>query len=64
LAAIFIHLSDIHFGQESDGGALKVNNDAKERLINDAAVEIEGLGTKASGVVVTGDIAFAGKEER
>ena len=61
LSAIFIHLSDIHFGQEKDGGQLWINNDAKERLLADAKEEIEKLGRKASGIIVTGDISYSSK---
>jgi hypothetical protein len=61
LAAVFIHLSDIHFGQEKDGGHVFINDDAKERLLDDAAEEIAKLGTSASGIIVTGDIAYAAK---
>lgn len=56
-----MHLSDIHFGQERDGGALAINEDAKKRLIDDARDEVSKLGVVATGVVVTGDIAFSGK---
>lgn len=63
MAAVFIHLSDIHFGQEKDGGRFTINSDAKERLLEDAASEIEKLGTSASGIIVTGDIAYAAKYE-
>ena len=63
VAAVFIHLSDIHFGQEKNGGLVTINDDAKERLLQDAADEIAKLGTSASGVIVTGDIAFAAKCE-
>ncbi|WP_419685101.1 metallophosphoesterase [Burkholderia theae] len=62
MKAIFIHLSDIHFGQEKNGGDIVVNNDAKRRLIDDARAEVAKLGGKASGVIVTGDIAYSGKE--
>lgn len=64
MTAVFVHLSDIHFGQEEDGGTLKINEDAKERLVDDAAAEIDKLGLKASGVILTGDIAYAGKPEQ
>lgn len=63
MAAVFIHLSDIHFGQEKDGGLLFINDDAKKRLLDDAAAEIAKLGTSASGVIVSGDIAYAAKYE-
>lgn len=61
MKAIFVHLSDIHFGQEKNGGDVVVNNDAKLRLIDDARAEVAKLGSKASGVIVTGDIAYSGK---
>ncbi|MBS0250876.1 MAG: metallophosphoesterase [Proteobacteria bacterium] len=59
----FIHLSDIHFGQEK-GGQIVVNDDVKYCLIKDAAKQIEALAPDGtvSGIIVSGDIAFAGKE--
>ena len=63
MRAVFVHLSDIHFGQEKDGGTVAINNDAKERLIEDARAELEKLGVKASGLLVTGDIAYSGKKQ-
>lgn len=63
MTAVFVHLSDIHFGQEKKkGGQLKANNDARRQLIEDAAAVVAGLPKKrASGIIVTGDIAYAGK---
>jgi len=56
-------LSDIHFGQEKDGGLVVTNDDAKKRLLDDAAAEVAKLGRSASGVIVTGDIAYSAKYE-
>lgn len=57
----FIHLSDIHFGQERDD-ALHFNNDVKAQLIVDAAQVVGTLPSGvAHGILVTGDIAQAGK---
>ena len=63
MSAIFIHLSDIHFGQEKDGGKLATNTDAKDCLIKDVRSELEAKGVKASGIIVTGDIAYSAQEE-
>lgn len=63
MAAVFIHLSDIHFGQEKDGGIVVTNDDAKRKLLDDAADEIAKLGSTATGVIVTGDIAYSAKYE-
>lgn len=61
----FVHISDIHFGQEKRSGELVVNNDVKEHLIADAQRELSRLGKFPSdGVLVTGDIAYAGKSEQ
>lgn len=61
MTAVFVHLSDIHFGQEK-GGKLITNEDARNRLIDDAAAIIEEISNgKASGVILTGDIAYAGQ---
>lgn len=63
MAAIFVHLSDIHFGQEKQGGPLAANIDARRQLILDAAAVVAARpAKKASGIIVTGDIAYAGKE--
>jgi len=61
MSTVFIHLSDIHFGQER-GGVVVVHDDAKTRLIEDLAAMVEILPEKkAAGVIITGDIAYAGK---
>ncbi|HEX7742894.1 MAG TPA: metallophosphoesterase, partial [Sphingobium sp.] len=57
----YVHLSDIHFGQEK-GADIIINKDAKERLIDDAAEQVKRhVGGPAKGIIVTGDIAFGGK---
>jgi GTPase-associated adaptor domain/Calcineurin-like phosphoesterase len=57
----YVHLSDIHFGQEK-GADLIVHNDVKARLIDDAADQIRThFGGVATGVIVTGDVAYGGK---
>lgn len=60
MAVSFIHLSDIHFGQEK-GGELETHNDVKERLLVDAAAQVKKLDLSIDGIIVTGDVAFAGK---
>ena len=58
----FVHLSDIHFGQEK-GGQVWIHNDVKESLIEDIGLAVRGLeGGRASGIIVTGDIAFGGRQ--
>lgn len=64
MAAIFIHLSDIHFGQERDE-RVHIHADVKEQLIADAAEVVRALpGNAAHGILVTGDIAFSGQREQ
>ena len=63
MSIAFIHLSDIHFGQEK-GGTLEIHNDAKERLVEDVARAVKRLpGGIASGIIISGDIAYAGKHD-
>lgn len=62
MKAIYVHVSDIHFGQEKDGGLIASNDDAKRCLIEDARTEVGKFGVEAAGVIVTGDIAYSGKE--
>lgn len=64
LKAIFVHVSDIHFGQEKDGGASASNDDAKRCLIEDARIEVQKLGAEAAGVIVTGDIAYSAQDDQ
>lgn len=59
MPAIFVHLSDIHFGQEKNGGWYKTNTDAKERLLDDVQAELRTRGLDAAGIIVTGDIAYS-----
>ena len=61
MSVAYIHLSDIHFGQER-GGAVVVHTDVKNRLIDDIRTEVTKLASaKAHGVIITGDIAYGGK---
>jgi hypothetical protein len=60
MPAIFVHLSDIHFGQERDE-RVHIHDDVKQQLIIDAAEVVKTLpGAAAHGILVTGDIAFSG----
>jgi len=60
MPAIFLHLSDIHFGQERDE-RVHIHADVKKQLILDAQDEIRKLpGGVAHGILVTGDIAHSG----
>lgn len=63
MALTYIHLSDIHFGQEK-GADVYVHDDVKECLIADVTTlkVTEGI-ERMDGVIVTGDIAFSGKKE-
>lgn len=64
MSAIFVHVSDIHFGQERDH-TVHIHNDVKEQLILDAAEVIANLPSRsAQGILVTGDIAHSGKWEQ
>lgn len=59
----FIHLSDIHFGQER-GADLYIHEDVRECLIQDAHTVVKSYADAITmGVIVTGDIAYAGKHE-
>jgi len=61
MSAIFVHVSDIHFGQERDH-VVHIHDDVKQQLILDAAEVISGLPAGgATGILVTGDIAQTGK---
>ncbi|MFL6388855.1 MAG: metallophosphoesterase [Terriglobales bacterium] len=59
----FIHLSDIHFGQER-GEDIYIHNDVRDQVLDDARSLREALpDQKVDGVIVTGDLAFSGTLE-
>lgn len=57
----FVHLSDIHFGQERHG-TLVLHNEVRETLLKDCAAMRTQVG-QAHGILVAGDIAYAGKRD-
>lgn len=62
MSLTFIHVSDIHFGQKP-GSQEIVHGDVQECLIKDAAELVNIYANScATGVIVTGDIAYSGKE--
>jgi hypothetical protein len=64
MPAIFVHVSDIHFGQERDH-FVHIHDDVKYQLIEDAAQVVAGLpGGAAQGILVTGDITQSGTWEQ
>lgn len=63
MSAVFVHISDIHFGQERDE-RIYIHNDVKRELIKDAGNEVRKLaGGAAHGILVTGDIAHSGSHQ-
>jgi predicted phosphodiesterase len=63
MSLIFIHLSDIHFGQEK-GGVVKVHDDVKDEIIVDVRkITPQFPEARATGIIISGDIAYAGKAE-
>ena len=64
MSAVFVHISDIHFGQEKDQ-RVHIHNDVKKQLIADAKrVVRDELKAIAAAILVTGDIAYSGVEEQ
>jgi predicted phosphodiesterase len=57
---VLIHLSDIHFTRTSGVSVHDLDADVRNELLRDAAVLTKELGG-ATGVLVTGDIAFSGQ---
>lgn len=63
MPAIFVHVSDIHFGQERDD-RVHIHADVKQQLIADAKEVVSEIAEEgAHGILVTGDIAQSGKWE-
>lgn len=62
MPAVFVHLSDIHFGQEK-GDRVHIHADVKQQLIVDAREVVSNLSEGvAHGILVSGDIAHSGKK--
>lgn len=60
MGAVFVHVSDIHFGQEK-GERIHIHADVKQQLIIDAKEVISSMtGGEAHGILATGDIAHSG----
>ncbi|WP_367395148.1 metallophosphoesterase [Cupriavidus sp. Agwp_2] len=60
----FIHLSDIHFGQEKDS-SLFIQEDVREELLNDCRrmLDEETVAGPPTAILITGDLVQSGKEE-
>ncbi|ANL57328.1 metallophosphoesterase [Rhizobium phaseoli] len=59
----FVHLSDIHFGQEKHGTG-PINDDVRRELLRDCKRMISNghIIEPATGILLTGDVAYSGKE--
>ncbi len=58
----YVHLSDIHFGQEKYGDK-PIHNDVRMELLQDCA-RLRSLYGDANGILVCGDVAFSGKADQ
>jgi DNA repair exonuclease SbcCD nuclease subunit len=59
----FLHLSDIHFGQEK-GGRVFTHKDVRERLLDDVTLLVQRLpNKKVDGIIVSGDLAYADRKK-
>ncbi len=56
----FVHLSDIHFGQEHNG-SVKIHDDVRAEVLNDCK-RIAVTEGGADGIIICGDTAYSGKE--
>ncbi|HEY3295374.1 MAG TPA: metallophosphoesterase [bacterium] len=57
----FVHLSDIHFTKRSDTSLHDLDKVLRDNLLHDAVSNAADLG-QVSGLLITGDIAYSGKE--
>lgn len=58
----YVHLSDIHFGQERNGDKI-IHEDVRSELLRDCDSFSKTIGL-ANGILVTGDVAYSGKKEQ
>lgn len=57
---VLAHLSDIHFTGSSGTSVYDLDSEVRNEIVRDAATVTKDLGG-ATGVLVTGDIAFSGQ---
>jgi 3',5'-cyclic AMP phosphodiesterase CpdA len=60
---LFLHLSDIHFKKTEVGQPDDPNLALRSDLIRDVRQMRKEIGKPADGILLTGDIAFAGRAE-
>jgi GTPase-associated adaptor domain/Calcineurin-like phosphoesterase len=60
---LLIHLSDIHFRAGEVGTAFDPNQMLRAKLVEDAKAVCESLNDEIGAILVSGDIAYAGKRE-
>jgi predicted phosphodiesterase len=61
MALAFVHISDIHFGQEK-GGQTVVDDDVKKSIIKECKDIFANMPDETiRGVIATGDVAYSGK---
>jgi 3',5'-cyclic AMP phosphodiesterase CpdA len=58
----FLHLSDIHFGQETKDSSLVRHNHIRDALVKDVE-KLVALRGPATRVLVTGDVSYSGKSD-
>lgn len=58
----FIHLSDIHF-RKTSGSSTDIDNDLRRAVLTDIQRNVQKELKNLSGILVGGDIAFAGQKE-
>ncbi|PYE96611.1 calcineurin-like phosphoesterase family protein [Rhizobium sp. PP-F2F-G38] len=64
MPAIFVHVSDTHFGLDAGKGSRGKNDDIKERLLEDVRDFFRQHETgRATGILFAGDLANKGKAE-
>lgn len=58
----FVHLSDIHFGQELKAGTIHIHDDARNELLLDVRQQCR-LHGNVDGILIIGDTAYSGKKD-
>lgn len=59
---LFLHLSDIHFRASEIATAQDPNRNLRNEIVRDATKFCERLGKSPAGILISGDIAFAGQK--
>ena len=62
MSTVLLHLSDLHLREEEVKSTQDLDEDIRAKVLEDLATAALPIGNSVDGVLITGDIAFGGRE--